>query len=121
MKTLWGQNNLLLLCSGDFNEILFNCEKEGGLPRPEECKESSRKVLEECDLHDLGFTGDPFTWRNHHHLAASYVKERLDHAVANSMWRSKFPLVKVINGDPRHSDHRPIIIDVGERETRPRG
>jgi len=25
-------------------------------------------------------------------------------------------LVKVTNGDPRHSDHRPIIIDVGRRE-----
>ena len=25
-------------------------------------------------------------------------------------------MVKVTNGDPRHSDHRPIIIDVGTRE-----
>ena len=49
-------------------------------------------------------------------MAASYTKERLDRAVANSLWRAKFPLVKVINGDPRHSNHRPIIVEVGKSE-----
>ena len=49
-------------------------------------------------------------------MAASYTKERLDRAVANSLWRAKFPLVKVINGDPRHSNHRPNIVEVGKSE-----
>jgi hypothetical protein len=106
---------------GDFNEILFNCEKKGGPPRAKTCMERFRKVLEDCDLHDLGYTGDPFTWHNHHHLAASYIKERLDRAVANNTWQRKFPLVKVKNGDPRHSDHRPVIVDVGERDDIYRG
>lgn len=39
-----------------------------------------------------------------------YVRERLDRALANMDWRAKFPLVQVRNGDPRHSDHRPVII-----------
>lgn len=51
-------------------------------------------------------------------MAASFIKERLDRAVANTTWRCKFPLVRVINEDPRHSDHRPIIVDVGECELR---
>lgn len=78
--------------------------------------ESFRQTLEECDLHDLGYVGDTFTWWNNHQDVGSYVRERLDRAVANPAWRCKFPLVRVINGDLRHSDHRPIIVDVGDRE-----
>ena len=80
--------------------------------------EKFRQVLEDCDLHDPHFVGDAFTWRNHHHDVASYIKERLDRAVANSAWRCLFSLVCVENGDPRHSDHRPIIVDVLERESK---
>jgi len=109
------------LCCGDFNEILFNYEKEGGPPRVERCMEDFRKALEDCDLLDLGFTGDPFTWRNNHHVAASYIRERLARAVANNTWHNNSPLVKVINGDPRHSDHRPVIVDVGDRAFRRSG
>ncbi|KAE8804478.1 retrotransposon unclassified [Hordeum vulgare] len=39
-----------------------------------------------------------------------YTRERLDRAVACNHWRGVFPLYKVINGDPRHSDHQPIIV-----------
>jgi len=116
MHDLKAKFDLPWLCSGDFNEILFGCEKEGGSQRAKSNMQKFRMVLEDCDLHDLGFVGDPFTWRNNHCSATSFTKERLDRAVANSAWRSIFPLVKVTNGDPRHSDHRPIIIDVGRRE-----
>lgn len=34
----------------------------------------------------------------------------LDRAVANTNWRSRFPLMQVKNGDMYHSDHRPILI-----------
>lgn len=100
LRTLKDQCNLPWLCGGDFNEFLFNCEKKGGVPRSEACMVNFRQCLEDCDLHDLGFIGDMFTWRNHHHSAASYTKERLDRAVANTAWRCSFPLVKVVNGDP---------------------
>jgi len=86
--------------------------------REEAAMEKFRIVLEDCDLHDLGCVGDLFTWRNNHHNVGSYTRERLDRALANTAWRCKFPLVRVINGDPRHSDHRPVIVEVGERELR---
>ncbi|WVZ62142.1 hypothetical protein U9M48_011922 [Paspalum notatum var. saurae] len=118
LRTLHGSFDLPWLCAGDFNEVLFEHEKEGGLPRSETAMEGFRRVLEDCDLHDLGCVGDVFTWRNNHHSVGSYTRERLDRALANTAWRCKFPLVRVINGDPRHSDHRPVIVEVGERELR---
>ena len=50
------------LCTGDFNEIMFGYEKEGGQPRSQGAMEKFRKALEECSLQDLGFIGDAFTW-----------------------------------------------------------
>jgi hypothetical protein len=41
--------------------------------------------------------------------------------VATSSWRERFPLFKVTNDDPRHLDHRLIIIDThGAKATRRR-
>uniref|UniRef100_A0A0A9BGR6 Endonuclease/exonuclease/phosphatase domain-containing protein n=1 Tax=Arundo donax TaxID=35708 RepID=A0A0A9BGR6_ARUDO len=96
---------------------MFDCEKEGGQPRPAGCMEHFRNVLADCKLEDLGFEGDVFTWRNHHHFVERYIKERLDRAVACVEWRKLFPLVRVVNGDPRHSDHRPLIVECGDRES----
>jgi hypothetical protein len=66
--------------------------------------------LEIFELHDLGFTGDVFTWHNKQIKGGNYIRERSDRAVANFEWLQRFSLVHVQNGDPYHSDHRPIII-----------
>ena len=116
LRTLHATLSLPWVCAGDFNGVLFAHEKEGGLPRSEATMEKFRRAMEDYDLHDLGYVGDVFTWRNNHHSMGSYTRERLDRALANMAWRCKFPLVRVINSDPRHSDHRPVIVEVGERE-----
>lgn len=51
------------LCAGDFNEILYSHEKEGGRPCSQACMDKFWEALDFCDLHDLGFFGDVFTWR----------------------------------------------------------
>jgi hypothetical protein len=104
-------DHLLWLCAGDFNEILYHYEKEGGIPRTQACLDRFKEVLETCELDDLGFSGDVFTWRNKHNKGSTYIRERLDRAVANMSWRMKFPLVNVKNGDTYHSDHRPVVVD----------
>jgi hypothetical protein len=70
-----------------------------------------KETLEDYGLDDLGFVGDAFTWRNHIHTTEKYIKERLDRAVATVEWRMRFPAYKVMNVEPRHSDHRPVIVD----------
>jgi exonuclease III len=119
LKMLKTQDDRPWVCMGDFNEILMACEKEGGAARPQAQMDKFKEALEFCELHDLGFTGDPFTWRNHSHDSALYIRERLDRAVANETWCMRFPCFKVINENPRHSDHRPVVLvcddDTGER------
>jgi hypothetical protein len=36
--------------------------------------------------------------------------------VANVEWRCYFLLMRVTNGNQRLSDHRPVIVDMGDRE-----
>jgi hypothetical protein len=62
---------------GDFNEILFSHEKEGGNPRRQNCMQAFQDALTDCDLEDLGFSGEPFTWKR------GRISERLDRAVTN--------------------------------------
>jgi hypothetical protein len=110
LKTLHGHSSKSWLCVGDFNEVLFASEKQWGQVRSQACMDKFREALVFCELDDLGFSGDPFTWRNNSHIAATYIRERLDRAVASLEWRMHYPAYKVINGDPHHSDHRPILV-----------
>jgi hypothetical protein len=56
LRKLHGENaaGLPWLCAGDFNEILFHHEKEGGVPRSQACLNRFKEALEWCDLTDLG-------------------------------------------------------------------
>lgn len=116
MRNLKLTRNLPWLCAGDFNEVLYQHEKEGGCPRSQLCMDRFKGALEDCELGDLGFSGDVFTWRNKHLNDKDYIRERLDRAVSNDAWRCRFPLVHVRNGDPYHSDHRPVIITTDRKE-----
>lgn len=99
------------LCAGDFNEILYHHEKEGGAPRAQACMDRFKEALEGCELDDLGFSGDVYTWRNKQIKGSTHIRERLDRAVAYTDWCMCFPMMHVKNGDTYHSDHRPMVID----------
>ena len=90
------------------------------MSQPQQAMDSFRSALEECDLHDLGFAGDPYTWRNNNHDSNKYIRERLDRAVASPSWCQRFPFYKVVHGDPRHSDHRALIVQVESEGRRKR-
>ncbi|CAD6254338.1 unnamed protein product [Miscanthus lutarioriparius] len=111
LRTLNAMRHRPWLCVGDFNEVLVEGEKEGGPKRKQVYMDSFKEASEDCDLNDLGFEGDPFMWRNNSHTSEHYIRERLDRVVAYGEWITRFPLYQVINGEPRHSDYLPIIVD----------
>jgi hypothetical protein len=59
----------------EFLLVLFssNREKQGGAPRQQKYMDRFKEALEDCGLDDLGFVGDPFTWRNHSHTSERYI------------------------------------------------
>ena len=65
-------------------------------------------------MEDVGYEGDKFTWRNNNHSEEGYIRERLDRVVVNLEWQELYLNFKVVNGDPRHSNHHPLVIDTGE-------
>jgi hypothetical protein len=79
MRRLKGLQNLSWLCVGDFNEIMYNTEHFSEHVRDEWQMRAFRETIEDRDLQDLGFYGQPFTWDNRQDGRAN-VKARLDRA-----------------------------------------
>jgi hypothetical protein len=89
IRALKNNSNLPWIILGDFNEIMFSHEKEGGNPRPQGFMQAFRNVLDDCGLEDIGFTGDQFTWKR------GRIRERLDRAVATGAWSIMHPGAKL--------------------------
>ncbi|KAA3464925.1 reverse transcriptase [Gossypium australe] len=75
--------------SGDFNEIMYAHEKKGGVTKDERQMEEFRKVLAECDLLDLGYIGQKYTWERGN-FKDTNIRERRDRGVANNEWPNLF-------------------------------
>jgi hypothetical protein len=90
LRNLHGQFQMPWLALGDFNEILFNYEKEGGCPRAQKAMQLFHDALKDCNLEDMGYVGDLFTWRR------GSMRERLDRGVVNNSWNDLFPNASLI-------------------------
>ncbi|XP_060178137.1 uncharacterized protein LOC132608081 [Lycium barbarum] len=96
---LAGSMNLPWIIGGDFNVILLEEEKLGGLP----------VTLNEC------YKESPFTWRNGR-AAEDCIFKRLDRVVANSPFQELFPQIEVEHLIKSGSDHAPMILSCGEEK-----
>ena len=109
LRELHSQRSLPWLCGGDFNELLKSHEKHGGRLRPYGQMEKFREVLDECNLLDLGYVGNKFTWSKKF-PNGGMIWERLDRAVSTADWFDLFPATKVQTLSCVSSDHSPILI-----------
>ena len=64
LKFLKNQYNMPWIVFGDFNEITQSDEKTGWLERDAKQMADFRDCLTRCELFDLGFFGQKFTWCN---------------------------------------------------------
>jgi exonuclease III len=99
------------LCLGDFNEILAPWEKQGGSEKIRSQMRAFQEVLEECQMHDMGFSGPMFTWTNCRERG-ELIKKRLDRGVANNEWREQFLEAELSVIFAMGSDHLPLFVDI---------
>lgn len=100
-----------LMC-GDFNEALFQFEHLSARKRSESQMEAFRDTLDHCNLHDLGFSGTPWTYNNKQR-GNKNVRVRLDRDVSCPAWTSLFPQASVRHLTSSRSDHCPLLLDLG--------
>lgn len=77
MRQFHQNHNLPWLLIGDLNGIQFLHEKDRGNPRPQQYMQAFQQVIDDCELRDMGFRGDRFTWQR------GRIRERLDRGLIN--------------------------------------
>ncbi|XVF08056.1 hypothetical protein REPUB_Repub06bG0192700 [Reevesia pubescens] len=111
LSDLDGMDNVPWLLIGDFNQVISNSEKQGGIPECERRMDLFRGVLEAQNLIDIEAVGCRYTWSNNHPLSG-LIKKRLDRVLCNHLWRLSFPEACVKNLARTKSDHCPILLSL---------
>lgn len=88
LHKICGDVTYLWLCIGDFNKVLQANEHEGGNLRGEHQMEGFRNIMEKCQLNDLGYSGNMYTWFT---TKGGGIKVRLNRALGTRMWMDRFP------------------------------
>lgn len=113
-KRLANLSSLPWLYFGDFNEILWPCEKIGGNDRDVSLMKNFREAVKECNLMDLGSSGCLITWSNKRY-GHGLIEERLDRFLCNKEWGNIFLESVEVTLEMWTSDHNPIVMIVVEK------
>ncbi|CAA0810987.1 Unknown protein, partial [Striga hermonthica] len=96
--------------AGDWNEIVSNEEKRGGLVRSHNSFLPFRDFIVDMEMQEQDQKGAFFTWGNNRR-GDGYVEERLDKVFTSQEWLLKFPKMEVSNFFRSASDHNVILYD----------
>lgn len=94
---------------GDFNFILNNDEKEGGIPLTQNQLDVNNYLLQFAGLHSMDYIGNPYTWSNNR-ANDDLILSRLDRAATTLKLMSDFPTAGLYHLIPMGTDHCPIML-----------
>ncbi|XP_070045119.1 uncharacterized protein [Nicotiana tomentosiformis] len=94
---------------GDFNVVLHEDEKIGGLLVHPPEYEDFAFCVNSCDLFDIGYKGSPFTWWNGRPDEHCIFK-RLDRIFVNLSFQNLFPNIEVEHLIRTGSDHAHFLM-----------
>ena len=109
MRQLHASHSLPWFLIGDFNEILHSDEYWGSGSRPFNQIVEFTRVVDDCSLLDLGFSGLKFTWCNRR-FEGNLVYARLDRGLHNLEWLQLFPKTKLSHVPFGFSDHMALLV-----------
>ncbi|XP_060211660.1 uncharacterized protein LOC132639209 [Lycium barbarum] len=98
------------LVGGDFNVVVDEEEKYGGLPVSVAEVEDFRCCIQSCNLTDLGYKGSIFTWWNGRGRDDCIFK-RLDRCLGSFELQETYPGLEVSHLIKNGSDHSPMLLD----------
>ncbi|XP_060210576.1 uncharacterized protein LOC132637514 [Lycium barbarum] len=102
------------LLGGDFNDILNEEVKIGGLLVLPQEYEDFAFCLNSCELHEMPFKGSPFTWWNGS-AANDCIFKRLDRIVHNDTFQNWFGHLEVEHLSRTGSDHASLLVSCGDQ------
>ncbi|XP_026415893.1 uncharacterized protein LOC113311267 [Papaver somniferum] len=68
-------------------------------------------LINDFDLSDMGFCGNPFTWSSNKH-GTGQIKSRLDRTIVNNNWFISYPKSILTHLVQNGSDHAPILLEM---------
>ncbi|XP_060210493.1 uncharacterized protein LOC132637420 [Lycium barbarum] len=124
MIHLAGQWQIPWLVGGDFNMVLFDEVKLGGLPvlfqETEDfaaCINDCHSCINDCHLYDLGYIGSTFTWWNGRSDAATIFK-RLDRILSNQKMIDQAPQMTVTHLIKKRLRPSPLELQIRQETAR---
>ncbi|XP_075091507.1 uncharacterized protein LOC142171714 [Nicotiana tabacum] len=109
MYALAQDMNVLWLVDGDFNVIVYEEEKIGGIPVSLNEVEDFRHCINTCNLFDLDFKGSIYTWWNGR-TNDDRISKRLDRCLAKIKFKHMLHGVVATHLSKTSFDHCPLII-----------
>ncbi|XP_059315805.1 uncharacterized protein LOC132066520 [Lycium ferocissimum] len=101
------------MIGGDFNVVLNEEEKIGGIPVLAQDIEDFAFCFNSCELEKIQFKGSPFTWWNGR-ASNNCIFKRLDRMLVNTELQSWFSHMEVEHLARTGSDHAPLLCAYGE-------
>lgn len=115
----WEKSNLPWCLIGDFNDMMYIDEKRGGREHPRNLLAGFVDILNECNLIDLGFTGEKYTWEKLRGTNG-WIQERVDRGVATREWCNLFPDAEINVLEVAPLDHLPLNLQLNKKVYVPR-
>ncbi|PKU59031.1 hypothetical protein MA16_Dca025564 [Dendrobium catenatum] len=116
--SLWDQLNSFACniygswCVGGYFNIIFNASERLGGNHPNiNAMEDFNSMITTCDLHDIGFFGNAYTW------SRGNLWQRLDRVLFNNDWIANFHMTYVEHLSITSSDHTPLLLTINTNKS----